>query len=101
MADNEQVVLALNLLEGGDMLLMAVARDKEIAVAICPSYDDPRAFGIILADMVEHIVSAYEEKDFDPQEVRDAVMDVLLTELAEPRRESKLVGLYLQPSLDE
>jgi len=82
---DEQMKIVRDLLTGGDLLFLAVDReDGQVVVVVNPLFTNPCEFGIVLADMVEHVANAYATAGFDPVRVRQSILGTLGDELDFP-----------------
>tara|TARA_Y100000310_G_scaffold94625_1_gene92374 strand:+ start:972 stop:1304 length:333 start_codon:yes stop_codon:yes gene_type:complete len=85
LTKDEQMQAAGDLLKSGELLFMAVARDNgEVAVGVNALYESPTQFGLVLADMVSHIVKVYAKANYAPQATRSAILSALGEELDFP-----------------
>ena len=82
-AQHRKVVQDL-LVDGELLLLSVIQEDKEVVGVVNPLFGDPGTFGIVLADMVTHVVAAYAEASLDPIRVRQSILAALGAELDFP-----------------
>jgi len=76
--DSEQRALITEALDSSEeLLLLAAASEDGVAVIVRPIYPHPAAFGLLLADLVEHVANAYTREGFDPTSVRNEILNAL------------------------
>lgn len=82
---DEQMQTVGELLKDGDLVILVVDRgDGGVSAAVNTLYDDPSAFGIVLADLVTHLVGAYSVAGYSHKAVREAILAALGEELDFP-----------------
>jgi len=85
MSKDEQMQALGDLVKSGDLLFAAAACTNGEAVAVVNAlYEHPGSIGVVLADMVGHIVGAYVEAGYDPMKAKAAVLEALGEELDFP-----------------
>ena len=87
-----------------DLPFLALFRAPEGGVA-CAIHleivDAPGAWGIILADVVQHLTSAYAEKGMSASHVRANIMHYMVAELATPSDKAEKVEGSWPPACEE
>ena len=85
LSRDEQMQVAGDLMKDGDLMILVVDKgDGSMSAAVNTLYDDPSAFGIVLADLVTHLVGAYSVAGYSHKAVREAILAALGEELDFP-----------------
>ena len=73
------------VLSGRPVLIACQREDDSIEVTLdVTSYGEPGVWGILIADLVEHVASAYEQNGWNREQVLSAVRTLVLKEMAHP-----------------
>jgi|LauGreDrversion4_2_1035121.scaffolds.fasta_scaffold222307_5 hypothetical protein len=52
-------------------------------------FDAPGIWGIVVADIVQHVVNAYVRDGFGGREVRESILEMLISELENPSEKAR------------
>lgn len=89
-----RIVIHKDDIEMGEPILMVLRheeRDGNLTVIDPSSYEHPGAWGVVLADCVQHIVNAYTAQGYSSSSVRDAVLHFFNAELRNPTDKAQAV----------
>jgi hypothetical protein len=68
-----------------EVLRVWAAQDGQLVVALTPSWEEPEAWGLVLADIARHVARAYQKaKGTAQEETLDAVLGLFAAEMANP-----------------
>jgi hypothetical protein len=82
---DEQMQTVGDLLKSGDLVVMVVENEKgETTVGVNAMYEDPAAFGVLVADMISYIIGAYATAGYSHKAVRETLLAALGDELDFP-----------------
>ena len=85
LSRDEQMQAAGELLKAGDLIFMAVESEEgEISIGINAMYEDPGNFGILMADLVTHIIGSYARAGYSHKAAREVILAALGEELDFP-----------------
>jgi hypothetical protein len=75
---SEQIEAVSAAIQEDDELVLLVTRDGDCATSLVrPVYGHPAAFGVLIADLIEHVADAYVHAGFDPSAVRAELLNSL------------------------
>lgn len=67
--------------------------EHRVVVMLDPTaFDSPASWGIVLADVLAHLVNASVEQGLDPAATRRAVLDIFLAEVERPTDKVQKLG---------
>jgi hypothetical protein len=68
-----------------EVLRVWAEQDGQLVVALTPRWEEPEAWGLVLADIARHVARAYQtSKGTAQQETLDAVLGLFAAEMANP-----------------
>ena len=71
-----------------EVLRVWAQQDGQLVVTLTPSWDEPGAWGLVLADIARHVARAYQQsKGTSEQETLDAVLGLFAAEMVNPTDE--------------
>ncbi len=74
----------------GIEVLRAAVIEGGLHVTLRRAFDDPRAWGVLLADVAHQVARVYEQQGDNPANVLNQIRDSLVTELDAPANESSI-----------
>jgi hypothetical protein len=73
-----------------EVLRVWAQQDGQLVVVLTPSWEEPEAWGLVLADIARHVARAYEQsKGAAQQKTLDAVLGLFAAEMANPTDDPK------------
>jgi hypothetical protein len=73
------------VLKGRPVLIVSEMEDGNVEVRIDKSpYPDPGVWGVIIADLVEHVANAYAHDGFDRKQALAEIRTIVLKEMVNP-----------------
>jgi len=75
--------------------VLIAAQDEEgsLLVQIAPVFDDPGVWGVILADLAQHVANAYGERGHPPASTLRKIQQVAMMEFNNPTAQAHQVRL--------
>jgi hypothetical protein len=68
-----------------EVLRVWAAQDGQLVVALTPNWEEPEAWGLVLADIARHVARAYQKaRGTTQEEILDAVLGLFAAEMANP-----------------
>jgi hypothetical protein len=70
---------------GTEVLRVWAQQDGQLVVALTPSWDEPEAWGLVLADIARHVARAYHRSKGTAQhQTLEAILEMFAAEMANP-----------------